>query len=293
MKTELLKQNIEPRIFTIRGIQVMLDRDLASLYGVQTKVLNQSVKRNIDRFPKTFMFPLTASEVTELRSQFVTLETPFSNNNSIGHSKHGYSVYTELGVAMLSSILRSERAVQISIQIIEKFIYFKSLQRASDFFETRITVLETKIVHQQDQINEVLKLLENGNNSKSGIFFNDQIFDAYVFACDLIQRAQKSLILIDNYIDETTLLQLSKRRTNTTAKIYTEKITPQLKLDLEKHNSQYPAITISTIKKVHDRFIIIDDTELYHIGASLKDLGKKWFAFSRIDSLLPEIKKRL
>jgi hypothetical protein len=287
MKTELLKQNIEPRIFTIRGVQVMLDRDLAELFETETKFVNRAVARNTDRFPSDFVFQLSLNEWEDLRFQFGT-----SNIGSGGRRYLPY-VFTEQGVAMLSTALKTERALLASIQIIRTFVQLRKTLLLSQGYIQRIEGLELRQSNSEKQIDVILNSLQKLDNPNHGIFFNDQIFDAYVFACDLIQRAHKSIILIDNYIDETTLLQLSKRRTNTTAKIYTEKITPQLKLDLEKHNSQYPAITISSIKKVHDRFIIIDDTELYHIGASLKDLGKKWFAFSRIDSLLPEIKKRL
>ena len=287
MKTELLKQNIEPRIFTIRGVQVMLDSDLALIFHAQVKRLNEQVKRNIQRFPEAFSFQLSATEWIILKSQIAT------STQKPGGKTKSPRVFTEHGIAMLASVLNSEVAIELSIEIINSFIKHRKITSHLQFYETKIQLLErTQIVH-TDQINRILEDIQRTSLPLSGIFFNDQIFDAYVFACDLIQRAKESIILIDNYIDETTMLQLSKRRTNTTAKIYTEKITPQLKLDLEKYNSQYPEITISSIKKVHDRFIIIDDTELYHIGASLKDLGKKWFAFSRIDSLLPEIKKRL
>jgi hypothetical protein len=131
--------------------------------------------------------------------------------------------------------------------------------------------------------------LEGIEMPKSGIFFNDQIFDAYVFSSELIAKAKKSVILIDNYIDETTLLQLSKRKKNVSCIIYIERITEQLRLDIEKHNAQYSPIEIRILKNAHDRFLILDEKELYHIGASLKDLGKRWFAFSKMDGLVSQI----
>lgn len=287
MKTEITKQNIEPRIFTIRGVQVMLDSDLSNILYAQVKRINEQVKRNIQRFPETFSFQLNTAEWTILKSQIAT-----SQQKAGGKTKPP-RVFTEHGIAMLASVLNSAVAVELSIEIINSFIKYRKITSHLQFYETKLEMLErTQIMHTR-QINEILENIQTKNLPSSGIFFNDQIFDAYIFSCELIQKAQKSIILIDNYIDETTLLQLSKRQTAVTAMIYTEKITPQLKLDLQKHNSQYSSIAVSTLKKVHDRFIIIDETELYHIGASLKDLGKKWFAFSRIDSILPEIISRL
>jgi hypothetical protein len=287
MKTEITKQNIEPRIFTIRGVQVMLDRDLAELFDTETKFVNRAVARNKNRFPLDFVFQLSLIEWESLRFQFGT-----SNIGSGGRRYLPY-VFTEQGVAMLSTALKTEKALSASIQIIRTFVKLRKTLLLSQALTHRVEELELRQSKSEKQIDTILNSLQNKDIPQHGVFFNDQIFDAYVFSCELILKAQKSIILIDNYIDETTLLQLSKRQTAVTAMIYTERITPQLKLDLQKHNSQYSSIAVSTLKKVHDRFIIIDDTELYHIGASLKDLGKKWFAFSRIDSILPEITSKL
>jgi hypothetical protein len=287
MKTEIQKHNIEPRIFTIRGVQVMLDSDLSIIFHAQVKRINEQVKRNIQRFPETFSFQLNPAEWTLLKSQIAT-----SKQKAGGKTKPP-RVFTEHGIAMLASVLNSVVAVELSIEIINSFIKYRKITSHLQFYETKLELLEnTQIMHTR-QINEILENIQTKNLPSSGVFFNDQVFDAYIFSCELIQKAKKSIVLIDNYIDETTLLQLSKRQSTAAALIYTEKITPQLKLDLQKHNSQYPSIDVSTLKKVHDRFIIIDDTELYHLGASLKDLGKKWFAFSRIDSILPEIISKL
>jgi hypothetical protein len=264
----------------------MLDRDLAVLFGTSTKRVNEIVKRNSPRFPPKYIIKLNESEKNEL----------VANCDHLSSLKFSYKLptcFSEFGVAMLATLLKSDIAIEMSIHIINSFVQYRNNSHQIKSLISQISEIQNELITTNQRVDEVFSYMKIPDIKKSGIFFNDQIFDAYVFACDLIQRAQKSIILIDNYIDETTLLQLSKRKENVSAKIYTEKITPQLKLDLQKHNSQYPAITISAIKKVHDRFIIIDDTELYHIGASLKDLGKKWFALSRIDSLLPEIKKRL
>jgi len=157
----------------------------------------------------------------------------------------------------------------------------------------RISNAEQMLIFHEQKIEDLYKRMEGVQLPSHGIFFNNQIFDAYVFFSDLIQRAKSSVILIDNYIDHTVLLQLAKRKQDVSATIYTERIPGALRLDLEKHNAQYPAIDIHRILHIHDRFLIIDEKELYHIGASIKDLGKKWFAFSRMDSLVEEVLQRV
>ena len=202
-------------------------------------------------------------------------------------------VFTEQGVAMLSAVLKSSVAVAVSIEIIEAFVSMRRNQYQVLGLAQRVEGLESKQIQTERKLEKIFKALDSGHDIKQGIFFNDQIFDAYIFSSELISRAKKSIILIDNYIDETTLLQLSKRNENVHCTIYTEKITAQLKLDLEKHNAQYSPIEIRILKNVHDRFLILDEKELYHIGASLKDLGKRWFAFSRLDGLVKEILTQL
>lgn len=249
--------------------------------------MNRAVSRNKDRFPHDFVFQLTHEEWQALRFQFDT-----SKSGSGGRRYIPY-VFTEQGVAMLATSLKTEKAIMASIQIIRTFVQLRKTMVLAQGFIQRIEGLEIKQTMSEKKIENILNFLQEKDIPRYGVFFNDQIFDAYVFACNLIQKAKSSIVLIDNYIDESTLIQISKRNTSVTAHIYTEKITPQLRLDLAKHHAQYPHITVSIIKKVHDRFLIIDNQELYHIGASLKDLGKKWFAFSRIDSILPEILSRL
>ncbi len=194
---------------------------------------------------------------------------------------------------MLSAVLRTEIALQVSISIIRKFVELKKSQHQFLGILQRIEKVELAQNKNNTQIEHLLKVFEKLELPQSGIFFDNQLFDAYVFTSEIIASAKKSIILIDNYIDETTLLQLSKRNADVTCLIYTERITPAIKLDLEKHNSQYPTIHIRILKNTHDRFLIIDNRELYHLGASLKDLGKRWFAFSRIDGLLKEVQARL
>jgi phage regulator Rha-like protein len=285
-------EEITNRIFLIRGKEVMLDKDISILYGVSTKVLNQAVKRNINRFPQEFMFKLTTEETIFSRSQIVTLKS--ENYPKRGQNiKYVPHAFTEMGIAMLSAVLKSEIAVRVSIEIIQAFTEIRKNHQNILRITERIDQLEKKINVHELKIDQILDRSETPEKERIGIFFNDQIFDAYVFSSNLITLAKKSIVLIDNYIDENTLLQLSKRKVNVNCIIYTEKINPQLKLDLDKHNSQYPSIEIRIMKNVHDRFLILDNQSLYHIGASLKDLGKRWFAFSRMDGLIEDVMKRL
>jgi hypothetical protein len=287
-KMELItNDDLKAKIFTIRGIQVMLDRDLALLYGVQTKVLNQAVKRNKERFPESFAFTLNKIETLELVTNCDRLKS-LKHVSSLPH------VFTEQGVAMLSTVIRSETAIKVSIQIMETFVRIRKQIHANDELIHRLIFLEKKQNITDEKVDLILKSLESDTQQISkGIFFEGQLFDAYVFANDLIKSAKQSIILIDNYIDETSLLMLSKRNPACKAIIYTSKVNPQLQLDLAKHNEQYPTIKIKQLKTSHDRFLILDEKELYHIGASLKDLGKKWFAFSKLNEFLPEVLARL
>jgi hypothetical protein len=267
---------IKHKIYSIRGVKVMLDRDLAELYEVSTKRLNEQVKRNIERFPERYIFQLTASEYNSLRSQFATL-----NSGRGMHRKYLPYAFTEHGVSMLSSVLNSETAVKVSIQIIDAFISLRKLiSRNADIFR-RLDSIEVKQLKYDKNFDKIFDALET-HKPKQGIFFNGQIFDAYEFISGLIRNSKKSIILIDNYVDDTILTLFTKRRKNVNVTIYTKSISKQLKLDLEKYNSQYDQIKIKEFRDSHDRFLIIDK-EVYHFGASLKDLGKKWFAFSKFD----------
>ena len=284
-------QNIESFIYTIRGLQVMLDSDLARMYQTETKYINRSVGRNLNRFPVDFAFQLNDNEWESLRCQFGTL------NEKTGRGKHRKYlpwVFTEHGVTMLSAVLNTDVAVEVSIHIIKAFVSMRKfmLNNASVF--QRLNQVELNQLKSNERIDKIFRALEKTNSiPNQGIFFNGQIFDAYELISKIIRSAKKEIILIDNYIDESVLIHLSKRAANVEAFIYTKKITEQLQLDLAKHNEQYRRIEIKILPTAHDRFIIIDRNELYHIGASLKDLGKRWFAFSKINEFLPEILKKL
>jgi hypothetical protein len=293
MENNLIKSEIEARIYTIRGMQVMIDSDLAILYGVQTKRLLEQVRRNIERFPSHFMIQMEENEVDSLRSQIATLKNQSLKRARGKHFKYRPFVFTEHGVAMLSSVLKSPTAIETSIYIIESFVKYRNQSSPYILLFQHMEQMKNQITDHESSIKKILQKLEPTFTQSSGIFFNDQIFDAYVFSSELLAKAKRSIILIDNYIDETTLLQLSKRNKKVSCTIFTERITEQLKLDLEKHNAQYQSIEIRILKNAHDRFIILDEKELYHLGASLKDLGKRWFAFSKMDGLADQILTQL
>lgn len=269
---------IKNLIYTIRGKQVMLDSDLASLYQVETKNLNKAVKRNIERFPISFCFQLTEEEVENLRFQFGTSSLNYGGRRYLAY------VFTEQGVAMASAILRSDIAVKISVEIMEAFVEMRRMLISNAALFHRLDSIELKQLEADQKFEEIFKAMESDKlHSEKGIFYNGQIFDAYTFVSDIIRNAKSSIILLDNYVDDTVLTILGKRNSSVTATIYTKSISSQLRLDLQRYNSQYPPIDIKLFSDAHDRFLIIDNSELYHIGASLKDLGKKWFAFSRMD----------
>jgi len=278
-----LVNSIQSSIFTIRGLQVMVDRDLAELYGVENKRLNEQVKRNIERFPEQFRFQLTKEEKNELVANCDRFE-------SLKHSTVLPHVFTEQGVSMLSAVLRSETAIKVSIQIMDAFVGMRKFIANNAAIFQRLDTIEQKQYITETKLDKVFEAIEAKDiKPEQGIFFDGQVFDAYVFVADLIKSAKKSIVLIDNYIDESTLILLSKRNADCTVTIYTHTFGQKLQLDLQKHNEQYPPIEIKTFKQSHDRFMILDDNEVYHFGASLKDLGKKWFAFSKFDKEALEV----
>ena len=256
----------------IRGRQVLLDRDLAELYSVETKVLNQTVKRNISRFPEDFMFQLNEQEYQDWRSQIVT-----SNSVKMGLRRKPFA-YTEQGIAMLSGLLHSEHAIKMNIMIMRAFVAMRHFLLNNAQLFQRIEKVELRQSKMEDNMNRILDKME-GVQPKQGIFFDGQVFDAYVFVSRLIQMAQSEVVLIDNYIDENVLTLLDKRQTGVSARIYTSQNSRIFRLDLDKHDEQYPLIKIIPFNHSHDRFLLIDN-EVYLIGASLKDLGKKWFGIS-------------
>lgn len=273
------QQEIKNLIYTIRDRQVMLDTDLASLYQVETKNLNRAVKRNIERFPESFCFQLTEQETENLRFQIGT--------SSLNHGGRRYlpMVFSESGIAMASAVLRSDIAIKVSIEIMNAFVEMRKTIMSHAALFRRLDRVEVKQVEADLKFEEIFKALEGGKlQSDKGVFYDGQIFDAYTFVSDVIRSAERSIILIDNYVDDTVLTLLGKRKDHVFATIYTKSIGNQLQLDLQKYNSQYPAIDVQVFNHAHDRFLLIDSTELYHIGASLKDLGKKWFAFSKMNT---------
>ena len=229
----------------------MIDRDLAEIYGVETKVLNQAVKRNIERFPASFRFQITEDELNNLsRSQFVTLNNDIKNEkiNRGQNIKYLPYAFTEQGVAMLSAVLKSETAVKVSIQIIDAFVEMRKLLLGNSGLFQRLDKVETKQIEADQKFEQIFKALENKEQQpEKGIFFEGQIYDAYTFIADIIKKAEKSIVIIDNYIDETVLTLHTKRKKTVVATIYTKQISKQLQLDLKKHNEQYPAIDIKIL----------------------------------------------
>lgn len=268
---------IENRIFTIQNIQVMVDRDLAEMYQVPTKVLNQAVKRNIERFPLEFRFQLSNNEKDEL-------VTNCDRFKKLKHSTVNPYVFTEQGIAMLSAVLRSDIAIQVSIQIINAFVEMRKSLITNAGILQRLDTIEGKQIESTQQFEKLFKTLEQKSTLPTqGVFFDNQVFDAYTLIADIVRTAKKSIVLIDNYIDDTTLTHLCKKDKKVNVTLLTKTISKQLQLDVKKANTQYPKIVVKQFTKAHDRFLIIDKKEIYHIGASLKDLGKKWFAFTKLD----------
>ena len=278
----ILEENsIRSKIHVIRGQQVMLDRDLAELYGVETKVLNQAVKRNIERFPENFMFQLSENEYENWRSQFVT-----SNSDKMGLRRAPFA-FTEQGVAMLSAVLKSETAIKASIQIMTVFVEMRHFLTANAQLFQRLDFIEKhqieSDIHQKEtdkKVDELFSLMDKYNvKDTQGIFFQGQIFDAYAKFESFLAAAKKEIILIDNYVDLSILQRLAKKKKGVNVTIYTDPKTKLTFQDIQTFNAQYPTLTVNHTTKTHDRFLIIDNATIYHIGASLKDLGKKCFGF--------------
>ena len=275
---KLYEPTIENSILFIREKQVMLDRDLAIFYQTETRVIKQAVKRNLSRFPEDFIFEINNQEAELLVSQNV-----IPNKSHLGGALP--FAFTEQGVAMLSSVLKTRTAVNVSIRLIRSFVALRKLNAQYNGLFQRIEMVEKKQIEADNHFNKIFSALEKKDTIPAqGIFFNGQIFDAYKFVADIIKLATTSIILIDNYIDETTLALLSKRNAEVKAIIYIEQINRSQIIDLQKLNEQYESIEIRKLKHNHDRFLIIDQIEMYHFGASLKDLGKKIFGFSKMDN---------
>lgn len=275
-------QIVESMIHSIRGMQVMLDFDLACLYGIETKRLKEQVRRNRNRFPSDIMFELTDEEFESLRSQFAT-------SNKRGGLRYHPFAFTETGVAMLSSVLNSEQAIQVNLQIMRAFVSMRRFMVANAQVFQRIEALEFKQIENGKKIDEIFSKLDSGElKPKLGVFFEGQMFDAFLLVENLIKRATKRLVLVDDYVDASVLERFSLRNEKVSVDIYvhSQKQTVALLHAFETYNRQYfnAQLTLHSFNKSHDRWLIVDD-EIYHFGASIKDLGKKWFAVNLVTEM--------
>ncbi len=275
--------SIKNLIYTIRGKQVILDSDVAKLYNYKTKYINLAVKRNKERFPENFCFKLTEKELDSLRLQNATSSLKKEN---YGGRRYLPFAFTEQGIAMLSGLLKNEIAIKVSINIMNAFVKMrKFIYQNGQIFE-RLTNVEYKLLEHDNKINEVFNELQNEKRTdfKQKVFYKGQIYDAYELIIDIIKTAQNKIVIIDNYIDDTILKMLQKKNKNVEVIVITSQKCNLTKLDVKKFNQQYPILKIARTDKFHDRFIIIDDKDLYHCGASIKDLGKKCFGINKIES---------
>ena len=285
IQSEVSNKEIKNLIYTLRGKQVMLDSDVAMLYHYETKKINQAVKRNIDRFPERFCFQLTEKELEIMWSQIVT--TSKLEENKYRSKKYLPYVFTEQGIAMLSGILKSEIAVQVSIKIMDAFIEMrKFISTNKNLFEKVIDIenkMNKKFIEHDKKFDEVFNQLQSEENIKQRIFFEGQIYDAYSLIIDIIKKASKKILIIDNYIDDSILKMLAKKKKNVEVVILTSNKSNIQNIDVQKFNKEYPILKIAKTNKFHDRFIILDNEEMYHLGASIKDLGKKCFGINKIE----------
>ena len=271
-------------IYTVRNQQVMLDNDLAKLYQVETKRLNEAVKRNIARFPEEFRFQLNEEETEFLRSQIATLN---ENDGRGKHRKYLPYVFTEQGIAMLSAVLRSDTAIQTSIVIMKSFVEMRHFMADNSILFERISAIELKQLTYQKQtdkkLEQVFEFISEHEESNQKVFFDGQIYDAFSLLVSLIQKAEKEITLIDGYLDIGTLNLLAKKNTGVSVTVYTHQNTKLTDIDLINFNSQYPDLLVKYTNAFHDRFLILDREIAYHIGASLKDAGKKAFEVTLIN----------
>lgn len=281
IKDDISNEEIKNLIYTIRGKQVMLDSDVARLFDYATKDLNRNVKNNIERFPEYYCFQLTEEEYKSLRCKIFTL-----NENGRGqHRKYLPYVFTEYGITMLAGLLKSDIAVNVSIKIVNTFIEMrKFLIQNGQIFE-RLTNIEYKLLEHDKKFNEVFNQLQVEENIKQKIFFEGQIYDAYSLIIDIIKKANKKILIIDNYIDDSVLKMLTKKNNNVEVVILTSDKSNIQQIDIQKFNKEYPILKVAKTNKFHDRFIIIDNEEMYHLGASIKDLEKKCFGINKIEDV--------
>ena len=283
-------KEIQSMIYTFRGRQVMLDSDLAMLYQVTTSNLNKAMKRNIARFPERFCFQLTENEYENLRFQ----NGISSLTNNYGGRRYMPYVFTEQGIAMLSAVLKSDIAVEVSLKIMDSFVEMRKFLISNQELFSRLDKAELRQIEFEKKVDlknaetdkkleEVFDYIATTKEVKQKIFFNGQIYDAFSLMVEIVEKAGTELILIDNYVDVNTLNILSKKRKQVDVMIVTSGKGNLTKKDVTKFNSQYPKLTVKINEDFHDRFIIIDRTEVYHIGASIKDAGKKSFGITKLD----------
>ena len=275
-------EEIQNLIYTIREKQVMLDSDVARLYHTETKKINQAVKRNIERFPEDFCFSLNLNEFRNLKSQFVT--SSLDGKNEYGGRRKLPIVFTEQGIAMLSGLLRNDIAVQVSINIMNAFVKMRHFLNENGKVFERMTSMEYKLLEHDKKFDLVFDKLQEKQIEKQQIFFDGQIYDAYSLIIEIIKKAENKITIIDNYIDDSILKMLSKKQENVNVILLTSNKSNIQNIDIQKFNKQYPTIKLAYTNAFHDRFIIIDEKELYHLGASIKDLGKKCFAINKIEN---------
>lgn len=271
-------KEIRNMIYTFRGKQVMIDSDLAMLYRVETKVFNQAVKRNLNRFPEHFRFQLTEEEYKNLRSQIVT-----SSGNAHGGRRYMPYVFTEQGIAMLSAVLKSDIAIEVSIKIMDSFVEMRRFLASNKELFSRMDRIEIKQLETDKKLEEVFNYIAADAEVKQNIFFDGQIYDAFSFIIGLIAKANNEIILIDNYVDINTLNLLCKKKQGVDVVIITAGKGGLSIKDVEKFNAQYPKLLVKMARDFHDRFLILDKAEVYHIGASIKDAGKKSFGITKIE----------
>lgn len=291
------EEKIENLIHYVRGQQVMIDSDLALLYNVETKRLNESVKRNAKRFPESFCFQLTEDEYVDLRSQLATSNT--ENTSSKGGRRYLPYVFTEQGIAMLSAVLRSNEAIQVSVNIMNAFVKMRRFLAENALMFDKLNGLELKQLEYQKKSNEkfdqIFAYISEHEEVGQKIFFEGQIYDAFSLLTSLVEKAEKSIVLIDNYVDVGTLNILAKKKDSADVTIYTVRRTRLSSQDIVNFNNQYPTLTVNYTRVFHDRFLIIDEETAYHIGASIKDAGRKCFGISRIEDIriISDILQRL
>lgn len=294
VSVEISESTIRSLIHVVKGQQVMLDSDLAMLYQVETKRINEGVKRNSKRFPDTFCFQLTENEFLNLKSQIATS----SLNEHGGRRKLPY-VFTEQGIAMLSAVLRSEVAIQVSIKIMNTFVEMRRFLANNSIMFERINEIEVRQLEYQKstdkKIDQIFDYIEQHEESMQKVFFDGQIYDAFSLLVDLVFKAEEKIVLIDNYVDVGTLNILSKKRQDVDVLIYTLKRSKLSEADIEEFNQQYPTLEVKYTEVFHDRFLIIDEKIAYHIGASLKDAGKKCFGINKLEDtgIIKDILARL